>query len=187
VRIKVNRASDKEFALRLRIPGWAKSASVRINLRPADSSLKPGSYHEIRRAWQMGDVVDLDLPMPAELIEANPLVEETLGQVAMKRGPIVFCVESADLPKGVRVDQVLIHPDARFLPRYDQRLLGGTVVLDATLATKTSSDWAGRLYREFRPAGLTPMKTKLIPYCLWANRGKSEMSVWLPLAGLVSK
>ena len=48
-------------------------------------------------------MVELDLPMPARLIEANPLVEETRNQVAIERGPIVYCLESPDLPKGVRV------------------------------------------------------------------------------------
>ena len=51
--------------------------------------------------------------MPARLIEANPLVEETRNQVAIKRGPIVYCLESPDLPKGVRVQDVAIPADAK--------------------------------------------------------------------------
>ena len=46
----------------------------------------PGSYFEIRRVWQPGDFVDLDLPMPPRLMEANPLVEEDANQVAIQRG-----------------------------------------------------------------------------------------------------
>ena len=60
-------------------------------------------------------------------------------------------------------------------------MLGGVVVLDATLLTKAGGDWNGRLYRELREATLKPVKTKLIPYFAWANRGKAEMSVWIPL------
>jgi DUF1680 family protein len=115
------------------------------------------------------------------LIEANPLVEETLGQIAVKRGPMVYCLESSDLPAGVRVRDVMIAEDAKFLARYDQRLLGGVVVLDATLPAKSAGDWSGRLYREFSAPTFKPIKTRLIPYFAWANRGKSEMSVWLPL------
>ena len=62
----------------------------------------PQSYFEVRRVWQPGDFVDLDLPMPARLMEANPLVEEDLNQVAVQRGPVVYCLESPDLPPGVR-------------------------------------------------------------------------------------
>jgi DUF1680 family protein len=75
-----------------------------------------------------------------------------------------------------------IPPDAKFLAHYDQRLLRGVVVLDVTLLVKSAGDWKGRLYREFRREELKPVKTKLIPYSVWANRGKSEMSVWLPVA-----
>ncbi|HMP82252.1 MAG TPA: glycoside hydrolase family 127 protein [Verrucomicrobiota bacterium] len=201
IRIKVLAAPDKEFALKLRIPGWAKDAQVRINLQPAVSverrpparpysttpqrtgseTSAPATYHELCRIWKPGDIVDFDLCMDTVLIEANPLVEETLGQVAVKRGPIVYCLESPDLPAGVRVGDVVIPSDATFLARYDQRLFDGVVVLDATLLAKTETAWNGQLYREFHVPTFRPVKTKLIPYSLWANRGKSEMSVWLPL------
>jgi DUF1680 family protein len=181
VRIKVSAATGKEFSLKLRIPSWAKSASVRINHRPADSSMKPGGYHEIHRAWKAGDVVDLDLPMPTELIEANPLVEETMGQVAVKRGPIVYCLESVDLPNRVKPLDVNISADTKFRARYDQRLLGGVVVLEGTTIARTNTNWSNQLYRPLQPNKPTPIKLRLIPYSLWANRGESEMSVWLPL------
>ena len=58
--------------------------------------------------WKAGDFVDLDLPMPARLMEANPLVEEDLNQIAIQRGPIVYCLESPDLPPGMKISDVLI-------------------------------------------------------------------------------
>jgi len=182
VHIKINEASSKEFALKLRIPGWAKSASLRINYRPADSSMKRGSYHEIRRAWRAGDFIDLDLQMDTELIEANPLVEETLGQVAVKRGPIVYCLESVDLPRGVKPLDVSLSPDTKLRARYDQRLLGGVALIEGTALVRTNSNWSGQLYRELQPSKPTPIKLRLIPYSAWANRGPSQMSVWLPFA-----
>ena len=183
VRITVKETTGREFALKLRIPGWAKSAMVRVNLRPATGLTAPASYYELRRLWRTGDVVDLDLPMPAELIEANPLVEETLNQVAVKRGPVVYCLESPDLPDGMSITDATMPADAAFRMRFDQHLLGGVVVLDATLLARAAGEWHGRLYREFRQsAALRPVKAKLIPYCVWANRGPSEMSVWLSLA-----
>ncbi|HEV2694216.1 MAG TPA: glycoside hydrolase family 127 protein, partial [Verrucomicrobiae bacterium] len=96
VRMKIEACGQKEFALKLRIPGWANGASVRLNdrsdLAGADTN-SPG-YFEIRRVWHPGDFVDLDLPMPARVMEANPLVEEDLNQVAIQRGPVVYCLES---------------------------------------------------------------------------------------------
>jgi uncharacterized protein len=180
VRIKIQSAPEKEFTLKLRIPGWTKSASIRINYRPTDLSPRPNSYHELRRAWKAGDIVDLDLQMDTELIEANPLVEETLGQVAVKRGPIVYCLESVDLPRGIKPLDVLLSPDIKLRAGYDQRLLGGVAVLEGTTSARTNINWNNQLYRELQPAKPTPVKLRLIPYSVWANRGPSEMSVWLP-------
>ena len=182
IRIKILQAPEKEFTLKLRIPGWTKTAATRVNHGPADTSMKPGSYHELRRTWKSGDVVDLDLQMDTELIEANPLVEETLGQVAVKRGPIVYCLESVDLPKGVKPLDISLSPDTKLRARYDQRLLDGVVVLEGPALAHTNSNWSHQLYRELQPTKPTPIRLRLIPYSVWANRGPSEMSVWLPLA-----
>ncbi len=54
----------------------------------------PGSYAEIRRQWNSGDEIELTLPMEPQLVEAHPLVEETRNQIAVKRGPLVYCLES---------------------------------------------------------------------------------------------
>lgn len=139
-----------------------------------------GSYVELKRAWHAGDFVDLDLPMPVRLMEANPLVEETLNQVAVQRGPVVYCLESPDLPKGVKISDVRIPGDMDLHARFDSRLLGGVVVLDGKVLTRAGDDWSGKLYREVRPEKIQTNTVKFIPYCVWQNRGPSEMSVWLP-------
>ena len=181
VHLRIEAAGKKEFALKLRIPGWAASAVVRLNLGPVDESAKPGSYFEIRRVWSAGDVVDLDLPMPARLMTANPLVEEDFGQVAVQRGPVVYCLESPDLPKGIRLSDVRVPTDIQLEARYDQRLFGGVAVLEGKALAIAPENWSGQLYHEFHPAEARPIKLQLIPYSLWQNRGPSEMSVWLPL------
>lgn len=180
VRIKIEVSGKDEFALKLRIPGWAKNASFRINDTPADDSPRPGSYFEVRRVWKVGDLLDLDLPMPTRLMEANPLVEEDLNQVAVQRGPIVYCAESTDLPRGIRISDLLIPSDISLTARYDQRLLGGMVVLEGKAQARTEIDWSEKLYREAQPEELKPINVRFIPYCVWQNRGPSEMSVWLP-------
>ncbi len=87
IRLKIQECGSEEFALKLRIPGWAAGASVMVNETGSNQPAEPESYYEIRRHWQPGDVVDLDLPMPVRLMEANPLVEDDLNQVAVQRGP----------------------------------------------------------------------------------------------------
>ncbi len=182
VRIKILQCGPEPVSLKLRIPGWAEGASVRINDGPADQSPRPQDYFALRRVWQPGDVVDLDLPMPVRLMQANPLVEEDLNQVAVQRGPVVYCLESPDLPPVTRVSSVQIPADIQLTARYDRRLLDGVVVLEGKALALSEANWRGELYRGFQPQKMTPLNIRLIPYCVWQNRGPSEMSVWLPLA-----
>jgi len=180
IRLKVLEAGSSPFALKLRIPGWAANATVRVNLGPVQNTSAPGTFFELQRRWTAGDVVDLDLPLFAQRLEANPLVEELVGQTAVRRGPIVYCLEGLDLPEGVRLSEVCLPDEAELRARFDGRLLGGVVVLDTALVARKAAPWTGALYRELEPARLEPVKTQLIPYFAWANRGKTEMTVWLP-------
>ena len=180
VRITIDDCPSDEFSLKLRIPAWADEATIRVNGSTAGAKATPGTYAELRRRWKAGDVVELQLPMPARLIEANPLVEETRNQVAIKRGPIVYCLESPDLPKDVRVQDVAIPADAKLATRFDAKLLSGVTVIEANALAKPSGEWEGKLYRPLRGGPSREIKVRFIPYYAWSNRGPSEMSVWLP-------
>jgi DUF1680 family protein len=181
VQITINECPAVEFSLNLRIPVWADQATIQVNGLAASTPAKPGTYAELRRTWKAGDVVELRLPMQVRLIEANPLVEETRNQVAIKRGPIVYCLESPDLPKDVRVSDVSIGADAKFSEQYDSDLLNGVTVIETQVSAKSTGDWDGKLYRTLGDGPERKIKGRFVPYYAWANRGKSEMTVWLPL------
>ena len=179
VKITVTETAGKTFSLKLRIPGWADAASVRVNRERVNHSAQPSSYVELRRAWNSGDMVELELPMPVQFLEANPLVEEAVGQLAVKRGPIVYCLEGADLPAGVRVGDVCVSADTKLTPHFDAARLGGVTTLEGKLKIKPSGAWDGKIYRTAQPASSRRIATRLIPYFAWGNRGTNEMSVWL--------
>jgi uncharacterized protein len=181
VQITMEACPANELSLILRIPGWADKATIKVNGLAANPKAKPGTYAQLRRVWKAGDIVELQLPMSVRLIEANPLVEETRNQVAIKRGPIVYCLESPDLPKDVRVPDVSIRADAKFSAHYDADLLNGVTVIEALVIAKPTGDWDGKLYRTLADSREREVKARFIPYCAWANRGQSEMSVWLPV------
>jgi DUF1680 family protein len=180
VRIAIDKAPKKVFALKLRVPGWADGVTIRINGQPLNTTWARASYSEIERGWKPGDVVELRLTMPPKLIEANPLVEETRNQVAVQRGPVVYCLESADLPKGVRVQNVGIDGKGKLTTRYDVKLLGGVGIVEADVLVKSSDDWNDKLYRPVGVGDEQAMRVPLIPYYAWSNRGESEMTVWIP-------
>jgi DUF1680 family protein len=181
IKIAIDDCTPSPFAIKLRIPGWADGASIEINGESVKAPITPSSYVELDRKWKAGDVVKLQLPMPARLIEANPLVEETRNQVAVKRGPIVYCLESPDLPKGVRLENVAIRAGAKLAARFQPDLLNGVTAVDASLTAKPPGDWEGKLYRPREAAAERAFQARLIPYYAWANRGPSEMSVWIPV------
>jgi DUF1680 family protein len=181
VHIRLDECPADEFALKLRIPEWAHDATLLVNNSAANVTVKPGTFAEIRRRWKAGDAVELQLAMVARLMEANPLVEETRSQIAIQRGPVVYCLESSDLPAGVRVQDVAIPANAKLSARYDAKLLSGVAVIDADAVVNPSGEWRGKLYRPRPDTAERKIKVRLIPYYAWSNRGTSEMSVWLPL------
>jgi len=179
IAIAIDEAGREAFAVMLHIPAWADAASIKVNGEDAGVAATPGSYAAIRRAWKAGDRIELDLPMRVRLIEAHPLVEECRGEVAVMRGPIVYCLESPDLPKGVRLDQIALPADVELTPHHDPKLLGGVTVLEGQAVVRGLSD---ALYAEPKPDRRDRAAIRLVPYYAWANRGVSEMAVWLPLA-----
>ncbi len=181
VRITIGEAPTTEFSVFLRVPGWTRDAAVRLNGQPVGRSPEPGRYYEMKRRWSQGDRVELILPMTTQLIEAHPLVEEARNQVAVRRGPVVYCLESVDLPAGVGIQEVALSPTADFSSQFDPDLLGGITVLAGQAQRLAGGGWGSALYREISREPPKPADIRLIPYYAWGNRGDSEMTVWMPL------
>lgn len=181
VEITIEAAPKEALTLFLRIPGWSEKASVKVNGRPVEKSLSPGQYYALRRAWKTGDRVELTMPMEAKWIGAHPLAEELRGQATAQRGPIVYCLESTDLPAGVALENVCVRPTDKLKARYEKDLLGGVAVLEGRADAIDGDPWEECLYRPISPRKPRAIDLRLIPYYAWDNRGRSEMSVWLPV------
>jgi hypothetical protein len=177
-------APADETALRLRIPGWAHGARVKINGQADASEPQPGTYLALTRRWNPGDTVELELPMRPRLIEANPLVESLVNQAAVMRGPIVYCLDSPDLSTEVSMHEVGLPRQEAFelvsLPAPLDRVRGlrGEMLVRPGL----SPNRATPLYGTISEASTRREKVTLIPYFAWNNRGEPQMRVWLPLA-----
>jgi DUF1680 family protein len=179
ISIIIEKLKKSRFSLMLRIPYWADKPTAKVNGRKTKIKNQKG-YININRIWTKGDVIELNLPMDAKLIQANPMVEETIGQIAVKRGPIVYCLESKDLPGSVNITEVIIPSDIKLTPIFEENLLGGVVTLNGEAYYIPEEDWSGKLYKKLNFKEAKKFSIKLIPYYAWANRGKSEMTVWLP-------
>lgn len=181
VQITIAECSVEPIELKLRIPGWATSATLTVDGESITVELTPGTYASLERIWQPGTVIELDIAMPPQLIESHPLVEETRNQLAVKRGPIVYCLESVDLPAGTSLADVRIPADVKLQSRFEANLLDGVSILEGDAVASKTGDWQNNLYREFKRSESTAISVRFIPYYTWSNRGKAEMSVWLPL------
>ena len=179
IRVAIDPDAPGEFTVKLRIPEWASEASAKVNGAGIDvaGNIRKG-YLEIRRTWSPGDTVDLDLPMPVERIYAHPNVRMDAGRVALKRGPLVYCVEQVDNQK-VPVPRIRLPRSAQLESRQRTDLFGGIVTVVAEAEAASTSGWDNRLYRDQPPAE-DPATWVAVPYYLWNNREPGRMLVWIP-------
>ena len=175
--ITIKEATDKPVNIFLRIPGWSKGFSLSINgSYPKVRDMEDG-FVIARRKWNAGDKIELNFEMPATLIESNPMVEETRNRVTVKRGPVVYCLESADLPNQ-NVFDVVIPSTIRLQPLPMKIADGNVMALTGQAKLLQNTNWKNSLYKELN-TNTKPVIIKLIPYYAWANRGKTDMTVWL--------
>jgi len=180
VKLTVQAAGPEAFTVFLRIPGWSRQATLLVNGKPAGVTATPGQYAALHRNWKAGEVITLQLPMPVTLMESNPLVEETRNQVAVKRGPIVYCLEGAGLPKGANLFDVVMPDKAVLQPVPMQIDHNNMMGLTGTVRLRSDTGWQNTLYREATVNDTKPLKVTFIPYYAWGNRGHSDMAVWVP-------
>jgi DUF1680 family protein len=157
---------------------WARGATAALNgalLDPAGATRD--GYLTISRTWRPGDTVTLELPMPAERIYAHPAVAADLGRVALRRGPLVYCLEEADNPGGP-VQRLALPRSSELRPEPLGNSWSGVVALAADGVRVQDSDWDSALYR-LEPPRRAPARLIALPYYLWNNRTKGSMTVWI--------
>ncbi|BAX80566.1 glycoside hydrolase family 127 protein [Labilibaculum antarcticum] len=179
VKITMEECKKGAFQLMLRIPDWAQGSKILVNGKDAGVDVKTGTYVTIERSWKKGDVVSLDMPMDVKLIEGNPLIEEVRNQVAVKRGPVVYCVESPDLPKDAGILDVYLPVKSNLKVTYKPDFLGGVSTISADVKLRKAN--TNTMYSELKEVEWETYKTQFVPYFSWSNRGKSEMTVWIPI------
>jgi len=176
IQVRIEPEQSVEFALRLRIPGWCRSARVEINGTKLDlDAVVDRGYAHVRRRWQKGDEATLHLDMPAERIYAHPEVAADIGRVALKRGPIVYCVEAAD--NDAPVNRIALPRSNPIAAHFEHNLLSGVGMLIASGTVVQS--WDNDTLYSTDPPRMQPTTLRAIPYSFWSNRESEEMSVWI--------
>jgi len=180
VRISVDPAAPRSFAVLLRIPGWTAnqvmagnlyrftdpsraSVTIRVNNQIVKPPIERG-YARIEREWKAGDVIDLALPMDIRRVVADPRVRDDEGRVALERGPLVYCAEWPD--NGGHALNLIVPDNARLHSEFRGELFDGVQVIAGSV-------------RRLDGTRTIPQQLVAIPYFAWANRGMGEMTVWM--------
>ncbi len=187
-RISAEEGKTSSFTFALRLPGWCKKWNVKVNdttvcvktpergtSTTKDVALKDG-YLYITKEFKDGDVIDFYMSMHGERIYSNTAIAANNGKVALRRGPLIYCVEGIDNEDnvlGLCITDGKIATEA-----YQPELLSGVCVLKVPGIRRIRTD---ELYSSEKPAS-EPVTITAIPYYAWGNRGLNEMRVWLPEA-----
>ncbi len=181
IKIAVQADPPGKFDLHLRIPGWCEEpVAVKVNGQLIDTPAVSKGYVQLRRAWRNGDMVELDLPMEIQRVAAHPAVEAARGLIALRRGPIVYCVEAVD-HEGM-VANLSLSPDANLKTVFAPSLLGGVTVLKGKALAEDMKAWQDKLYQPANRIRRGEVEFTAIPYYAWDNRAAGEMVVWIPQA-----
>jgi hypothetical protein len=147
------------FALRLRIPGWSRATSCRVNGAPV-AGVIPGSYLVLDRVWSDGEriILDFDMGLRAWVGE-----REAAGKVSLYYGPLLLAWDR-------RFNDMA--PSA--LPAVDLARLAPALV-----------PWAGPWPSPWLLLELPAADGRILRLCDFATAGAAGTPyvTWLPAAG----
>ena len=182
VSINVEKTTGKQYAIKVRVPGWANGKPVPTNLYYSSAKLAPyvikingqvyggeleNGYAVINRKWKKGDRIEIELPMDVQRIKANDNAEDDRGKVALERGPVMYCLEGVDQHDSTVFNKYIL-PNEMIESHYEKDLLGGVGVL------------TGKVGEVQKDGTIEFVDFKAVPYCTWDNRGANQMEIWIP-------
>ncbi|MCU1432492.1 MAG: hypothetical protein JWP95_1597 [Actinotalea sp.] len=181
VEVLVKASPAEAWALVARVPAWAPApVTVSVNGQVVAAEAVANGYLRVRRTWQAGDVVLLAFDVSPRLTRASPDIDGLRGSVAIERGPLVYCLESIDLPAGASLDAMVLERGALPVDRNGE--LGSPPPVGLVVRTRPAEYSAWPYPPADSPAPLPDgaVEVTALPYATWGNRGTGGMRVWIP-------
>jgi len=198
-----NVEGDTSVKIAVRIPGWAASGTIKAENHTITLTKETSGTYIIIDVNDISTAeIIIDFDMPVRFTVANPLVEECVNQVAVERGPLVYCIETPDCDVDT-LDSLLVTPNTKFTPN-DYTIKDRTVTaLDCELLCRDVD--STNLYSTFENKEFKKVRARFIPYFAWDNRSVEddgtydvyaiedkldtpddmeydEMRIWMPIA-----
>ena len=184
VTVEVLEAPDAPWTLTLRRPAWAdRRRWPGPTARPTPD--RGPTRRRGRRSGAPATESCSTSPCQPRLTVPDPRIDAVRGCVAIERGPLVYCVETADLPAGVELEDVAVDPAGAALEDLGRDDLAAGVVGLTVEAVHRAAAEPGWPYGPGAVAHAAHANASIglgaIPYFAWANRDVEAMRVWLPV------
>lgn len=178
--VKYTVSGSAKGIIGIRIPEYAKNFSIKEKGNKVDYTVEKG-YAIIKRDSEENCWCDTQLEvlfdMPAQILYANPAVRADMGKVAIKKGPLVYCLEEVD--NGAGLSDIYIDTNSKLTEMFDDSILGGVNIIMATGKRVKRSSWnTDKLYAPC-PVSFEEAELTFVPYANWGNRDTGEMMVWV--------
>jgi uncharacterized protein len=185
IRVTLEPAEAKAFTLKLRMPGWCRSAEVAVNGKTVKGRPNAEGYLALNRVWRKGDQIMLRLKLEPRLVTGE---HGNRGKVAVLYGPLVLAADEALLGNGdpARPDKAATVPLNAIAAAGPKLSL---LKITPKPAPPAMGSWPGAqvfraraVTRRALPsiAVSTPLTIRLIPFADAGGTG-SRYKVWLPL------
>lgn len=169
-------SSPEPLRLALRIPGWCRGeAALTVDGEPRQLNLR-GGYAVIELTGGTHQI-SLSLAMIPRLVECSPYVSANAGRAALTLGPVVYCLEGVD--NGENLRDLAILRDTSFEITYSQEWGCNLIKAAGVRRDPMAFEQAGELYRPLGSSPCVRQELRFIPYYGFANRGETEMVVWI--------
>ncbi|MDR2546809.1 MAG: glycoside hydrolase family 127 protein [Lachnospiraceae bacterium] len=199
VAVTVKTPKPSSFTLALRIPGFVFNKHTDLSseypfslsiletdgkmdrITSAQMIIEDG-YLYLEREWHDEVVIKLNFPMQTDFIVSNRRVRESIGKVAVMRGPLVYCLEEVD--NGSDLHLVSLPLSSLREESEDQHSLFSTYICGQEMTfirimgTSLGNDMNKQLYQRYKPPIHENVTLTFVPYFAWNNRGEGEMTVW---------
>lgn len=154
----------------LRLPEWCKKLTAVLNGKSVTPEIRDGyAYFSVGQSFSL----DLDFGISLQFVSANPLVRDNVGRMALMRGPVVYCIEGVD--NGTHLNRIEVSTGALSNATETSDFHG---LYSVTLPAYRLKECA-TLYFGAAESTCEPIHIKCIPYFAFANRGESDMLVWM--------
>lgn len=174
-RVTLSSADYTAGTLAVRIPEWCRKLDAVSDGSAVTPEIRDGyAYFEVTGAFR----IELDFGIEPVFIAADPRVRADAGRMALTRGPVVYCLEGVD--NGERLNRISVDPaDIARAAVGEGEFCGLPVITMPAYRDEPCRTQPGRLYYPVGLAGRSAISARFIPYFAFANRGASDMQVWV--------